>query len=261
MVPPLQGASAPHSAPAHPCGLRLHPEGTTLRAILPANLACIEALCQATREHIARNGAAEQSFSLILGLRETLLNAIMHGSAGNAAAMVQVELDVQPDQAHLMVEDQGPGFDWRSRSFAPPPPDAVSGRGLPIVSSCFDEIEFNHCGNRIRLSKRFRSDGPMSGSIRQGETVRLMPRRDIVAATAQGLKQELKTLVDGGAKRLELDCTEVEMVDSVGIGLLVATHNSLKLQGGGLVLRHVSADVAGLLQTMRLDKHFEILAD
>ena len=57
---------------------------------------------------------------------------------------------------------------------------------------------------------------------------------------------------------LAIDLARVELIDSVGIGLLIAVHNTLGKKGGRLVLRNVNADLAALLRTMRLDKHFSI---
>lgn len=246
---------------AQGCRAAIARTGTRLEAHMPADVACIEEICNQAREHLARHGVRQDGFTLILGIRETLLNAVFHGSGNNPAKTVSLVLDLQGDQAIIEVEDQGPGFDWRARSLEPPSPDAVSGRGLPIVHSCFDGMDFNARGNRIRLSKRLRRDAAMSEVTRQGETVRLAPRCDIVAAAVQELRQELKTLVEEGPRRLVLDCAGVGMVDSVGIGLLIATHNSLKAQGGGLALAHVDEDIASLLKAMRLDKHFELLRD
>ena len=57
---------------------------------------------------------------------------------------------------------------------------------------------------------------------------------------------------------LVIDLSRVELIDSVGIGLLIAAHNSLSKTGERLVLENINPDLAGLLRTMRLDKHFVI---
>ncbi len=231
----------------------------SLRVTLPATLAHIEDACDAAREHLERYGAAEDSFCLLLGLRETLTNAVLHGSGQDPRKTVTMDIVVHPTNVIIAVEDQGQGFNWREHSLEPPNPDATGGRGLPILQSCFDTIEFNDRGNRIRLAKHLRRDALMSEITREGETARLAPQRDIVAAMVAEFKLELNELVDAGVQHLVLDFTGVEMVDSIGIGLLIATHNALKLNGGGMVLEHVSPDIASLFRTMRLDKHFEIV--
>jgi anti-anti-sigma regulatory factor len=48
------------------------------------------------------------------------------------------------------------------------------------------------------------------------------------------------------------------MVDSVGIGVIIATHNSLDQKGGKLRVINIADDIYGLFSTMRLDRHFSV---
>ena len=93
--------------------------------------------------------------------------------------------------------------------------------------------------------------------IEDGKAV-LTPEGDIVASVAEALRARLKEVLQEGVTGLVIDLSRVELIDSVGIGLLIAVHNSLGKKGGRLVLRHVNADLAALLRTMRLDKHFQV---
>jgi len=56
----------------------------------------------------------------------------------------------------------------------------------------------------------------------------IMPNTDIVASSIEDFKSELRQLVEKGVEELIIDLTRVTMVDSVGLGVLIATHNSLK---------------------------------
>jgi len=84
----------------------------------------------------------------------------------------------------------------------------------------------------------------------------LKPGEDIVASMAVTFKETLRKAASENPGGLTLDLEGVEMVDSVGLGLLVATHNSLSKQSGRLTLVNVSPDILSLLKAMRLDKHF-----
>ena len=55
-----------------------------------------------------------------------------------------------------------------------------------------------------------------------------------------------------------IDMSGLNMVDSVGIGVIIATFNSLKKTGGEFKLSNVSKDIFSLFSTMRLDQHFSI---
>lgn len=98
----------------------------------------------------------------------------------------------------------------------------------------------------------------MSEVIKENECVTIRPQCDVVASMASEFKTELKALLDEGVQELTIDLDGVEMVDSVGLGVFIATHNSLHKKGGKLTVSQVSADIASLFRTMRLDKHFTV---
>ena len=98
----------------------------------------------------------------------------------------------------------------------------------------------------------------MSHVCKEEESVTIRPEMDIVASTANELRGELKTLIDEGRTHVIVDLEGVEMVDSVGLGVFIAAHNSLSQTGRVLTLANVSSDIMILLRTMRLDKHFTI---
>ena len=84
------------------------------------------------------------------------------------------------------------------------------------------------------------------------------PDGDVVASSADELRSELKRLVGEGVSELTLDMTDVGVVDSIGLGLLISTHNSLAKMGGKLSVVNASQDIQELLKNMRLDRHFAV---
>jgi anti-anti-sigma factor len=98
----------------------------------------------------------------------------------------------------------------------------------------------------------------MSDIVREGDRVIVRPGKDIVASAVQELREELRSLVDKDARVLTIDLSGVSMVDSVGLGLLIATHNSFAKRGSKLEVIHASRDIHDLFKTMRLDKHFDL---
>ena len=98
----------------------------------------------------------------------------------------------------------------------------------------------------------------MSEVTRDGTNAAVKPQGAVAAAGAAALKAELAALVKAGAIHLTLDFGEVLMVDSMGIGVVIAAFNSVQKAGGSLKLVNLSADVGSLFRTMRLDRHFEI---
>jgi len=81
---------------------------------------------------------------------------------------------------------------------------------------------------------------------------------DLTAAQVSALRLQIKGVIAGGVLALVVDLTRCVMVDSSGIGLLVATYNSLKKLGGTLTIVGASKDLRELFRTMRLQQHFRI---
>lgn len=84
------------------------------------------------------------------------------------------------------------------------------------------------------------------------------PGKEIVAAMADDFKGTLRQLVENGITELTLDLEEVESIDAIGLGLIIATHNSLQGVGGKLTVINLSEEIFRLFKTMRLDQHFEV---
>jgi anti-anti-sigma factor len=249
------------------------PGGRALR--FSATLAMLDRAVDEAVAFLASRQAQGSLFDVKLLLREALLNAVLHGSRGDPLRQVTLTLGCADGRLTAVVADQGPGFDWRAAAEAPPPPDAESGRGLTIMALYADDVRYNAAGNQVTLQKAVpgltgpKSPPEPSGNdidrslamhdirTEDGSTI-LTPAGDIVASAADGLRNAVKDLLPGLDGPLVIDLAKVELIDSVGIGLLIAVHNSLSKKGGRLTLCRVSPDLAALLRTMRLDKHFSI---
>jgi anti-sigma B factor antagonist len=90
------------------------------------------------------------------------------------------------------------------------------------------------------------------------ENPRYTPGRDIVVSTVEGIKAEVKELVAASTGELLLDLHGVEMIDSKGLGLLIAVFNSLQATGRKLRITGAIPDLVDLFRVMRLDRHFVI---
>lgn len=84
------------------------------------------------------------------------------------------------------------------------------------------------------------------------------PEGDLVAARLPALRTQLTQMVASGILHLTLDLADVQLVDSMGIGLLVSAHNSLTKVGGDLTVIHASKDILHLFRTMRIHQHFSV---
>ncbi len=99
----------------------------------------------------------------------------------------------------------------------------------------------------------------MTEISRDGDMAIVKPGQDIVASIVDGLKEDVKKVMEEGATQVSMDLDGVNMMDSMGLGVLIAIHNSLQKQGNTLQLLNVASDILKLLKNMRLDQHFNIV--
>lgn len=84
------------------------------------------------------------------------------------------------------------------------------------------------------------------------------PNSDVVASTVAELRGQLKDRILPNTREVTIDLSDVRMVDSSGLGMLIATHNSLRKTGGELVLDGCSADLLELFRAMRIHQHMKV---
>ena len=75
------------------------------------------------------------------------------------------------------------------------------------------------------------------------------------------LRDKLQDLTVEGRRFFLLDCSQISVVDSQGIGGLVRNWLSLKSQGGKLKLLNPSVRLREVMQIIRLDKVIECFDD
>ncbi len=98
----------------------------------------------------------------------------------------------------------------------------------------------------------------MSEIVNQGDQVILKPGMDVVASMAEDFKGELLKVIDESSAEVVIDLEGVDMVDSVGIGVIIAAHNTLSQSDRKLKVINVVKDVYGLFTTMRLNRRFTV---
>lgn len=126
----------------------------SIKHSFPATLENVDKTAEKIKRFLKTIGIKEQAFSIILGMREALINAVTHGSGGDRKKTVNISLKLEG--CHLIIEvgDEGKGFDWRSRLGRELPSREESGRGLAIMKGFFTNVEFNERGNRLILMKK-----------------------------------------------------------------------------------------------------------
>ncbi|MDY6823862.1 MAG: STAS domain-containing protein [Thermodesulfobacteriota bacterium] len=94
--------------------------------------------------------------------------------------------------------------------------------------------------------------------IRNDSGMTVKPKGNLVASMADEFRGELQSLVKEQPGQIVIDMKGVEMVDSVGIGVMIAVHNSLSKSEGILKIVNADKNIYNLFKTMRLDRHFAV---
>jgi serine/threonine-protein kinase RsbW len=119
----------------------------TVRSLYPARM-----FVDAVAREAGLDDAEREAFDL--AVTEAVSNAIRHGSPRGAEN--QVELCVIDDGTRLVVtvSDEGEGFVPASYSLPDPQSYADHGRGLYLIHSLMDEVEFTrNGGTTVRMAK------------------------------------------------------------------------------------------------------------
>jgi serine/threonine-protein kinase RsbW len=93
-----------------------------------------------------------------------------------------------------------------------------------------------------------------------GAKTTLLLGSHLTATQVPELRVALRNAIDAGARALTVDLAAVAVMDSMGIGLLIATGNSLARLQGAITLINASPDIMGLLRNMRLIDRLKVSA-
>lgn len=94
---------------------------------------------------------------ILISTVEAVNNAILHGNKGDVRKMVTVNFTADGNMFDVTVTDEGEGFMYNS---LPDPTDAANienlhGRGVFIMRSLADAIEYNDSGNEVKMHFRY----------------------------------------------------------------------------------------------------------
>lgn len=123
----------------------------TLRMDIDSRPECIELLSNALHDICHLTLPVVEIARINLAMVEAVNNAVEHAYHGESGHPVWVEFDLTPDHFRLRVCDQGqpmaPGRLAATPELAEPDPEdpatwSARGRGLAIIKSCMDTVEY-----------------------------------------------------------------------------------------------------------------------
>ncbi len=112
---------------------------------------CEQVLAKARKNHYTK----DDIFAIHLALEEAFINAGKHGNKSDPTKTIKIEYQITSEKFDVLITDQGTGFN----------PDNVpdprcgknlykpSGRGVLLMKSYMDFVEYNKTGNAVRMIK------------------------------------------------------------------------------------------------------------
>lgn len=96
----------------------------------------------------------------------------------------------------------------------------------------------------------------------QGEVTLLKPlSKNIDATVTTDFKARIFDLINRGNNQFLLNLSQVDFVDSSGLGAIISILKTLTLNNGRLVLCDLQAPVLSLFKLTRMDKVFQIFSN
>jgi serine/threonine-protein kinase RsbW len=112
---------------------------------------CSRILCHAN----VLGYSKDDQFAIHLALEEAIVNAVRHGNKEDADKDVVIEYTVRPEKIEVSVTDQGQGF--KPEDVADPRSGEniykAGGRGVLLIKSYMNNVEYNKTGNSVRMTK------------------------------------------------------------------------------------------------------------
>ena len=93
----------------------------------------------------------------------------------------------------------------------------------------------------------------------QGNTLVVTGVTELSAGNAGGFRDQVRAAMVGGLNSMDIDLSQVEFVDSAGLGALVALRKTACERNGKVRLTNPSAHVQQILELTRLHRVFEIV--
>ncbi len=85
--------------------------------------------------------------------------------------------------------------------------------------------------------------------------------RRIFLQIAETFREELVSVIEGGASKLIVDLSQVSVMNSSGLGVLILARDKLKKRNGRIVLCGMQHIMAEIFARMHLDSFFDVAAD
>jgi len=107
------------------------------------------------RELKANDYNQDELFGIHLAIEEAFINAVKHGNKLDPGKEIKIEYSIMPDKVEIFITDEGNGFN--PEQVSDPRLDEnlykSSGRGILLMRSYMDVVQYNQSGNCVHMVK------------------------------------------------------------------------------------------------------------
>jgi serine/threonine-protein kinase RsbW len=123
-------------------------------ASLPENIIKVEVIVNQLKADMGLSD--EMEANILVSLTEAVNNAIYHGNRCDGSKQVTINLNSTAESLVFSVSDEGAGFDTENVSDPTSPEniDKPTGRGIFLMRSLADQVEFLDGGKKVQISFR-----------------------------------------------------------------------------------------------------------
>lgn len=93
---------------------------------------------------------------------------------------------------------------------------------------------------------------------KNGDELRLTPKVDLVASTVEEQRASMMKALESSGTKVVLDLTAVDIVDSLGITLVLGLFKSCQKSGAAFSLEGVKPDILRVFKLFNLTKFFPV---
>ncbi len=195
---------------------------------------------------------------VVTAFGEAFTNVVLHG-AGADPVDVEMEIETFPDRIEVRLIDHGKPFELS----ALPAPDLdelpESGLGVHIMKSWMDDVSYqkgdpgpSRAPNVLTMKKRL---GDFSRRDDGDETVlRIVGVLD--AVTVPNIRPTLDAMVAERRRSVTVDLSDLRLIDSSGVGVIVSLYKRCKSFGGTVRISGVRDQPLAIFKLLKLDRVF-----
>ncbi|MEW5925724.1 MAG: anti-sigma factor antagonist [Candidatus Zixiibacteriota bacterium] len=227
------------------------------------------------KSFLMRNGiAGKLRGNIMLTVSEGFTNALTHGNNYDSSKSIEITVGINDAIVTADITDEGDGDISSINKRKPPDLMQEGGRGVNLMETIADSFKITKDGSTggLRISMTFERSRYINAenNKRNLEAIMEFSKKDegnltvislsgrLDLSTGGKLKEEVKKILESGKTTVHLNLSEVEFVNSSGLGALVSIMKEVRIFRGRLTLSNLEDYVQEIFDITQLSHIFEI---